>query len=131
MVITQGRRVAIRTAHHPVGSRGLCAICHQQLPCDAIQLLNELESVEAQAREHFHETSQLRRRNGEMEALMRRAIHEPQHGDKGAVVMAAVDTDNVILLSIVAAVSAFLGYQLRSLVGRIRRRRQARRRWHR
>jgi hypothetical protein len=76
MVITQGRRVAIRAAHVPTGGRGLCAVCHQRLPCDAIQLIDELEAVEAAARNQHAQLSEFRRRNAEVEVQMRRAVHE-------------------------------------------------------
>jgi phage shock protein A len=45
-------------------------------PCDAIELLNDLERLEATARRQHEQVAVLRRRVDELEARIRRAIRE-------------------------------------------------------
>jgi hypothetical protein len=69
-------RDAIRRAHRPVGTRRRYAVDSEAYPCAAIQLLDDLEAVEAAARTQFEEAAALRRRVEELEAKIRRAVGE-------------------------------------------------------
>lgn len=51
-MISETRREHLRRIHRST-PEGVCAIQQESYPCDAIQLLDELESVEAGARTSF------------------------------------------------------------------------------
>ena len=56
-MISETRREHLRRIHRP-GPEGACAIQQEAYPCDAIQLLDELEQVEAAARGMFDQVRQ-------------------------------------------------------------------------
>jgi hypothetical protein len=80
-MIGQAKREDIRRTHRPVGKGGVCTTCAETFPCAAIQLLDELEQVEAAARGMFDQVRQerarqiteLRVRISELEAKIGRA----------------------------------------------------------
>jgi hypothetical protein len=53
-----------------------CAVRDEPYPCDAINLLEALEEVEAAARTQFQKIADLKRRNAELEDKIRRAIED-------------------------------------------------------
>jgi len=63
-VISETRREYLRRIHRP-GPEGVCAIQQEAYPCDAIQLLDELEQVEAAARASFDQIRQEKARETE------------------------------------------------------------------
>lgn len=52
-MISETRREHLRRIHRPTGTEDQCAVAMEPYPCDAIQLLDELEQVEAVARTSF------------------------------------------------------------------------------
>jgi hypothetical protein len=71
-VVSQRDRQRIRRAHRPYGAERLCYGCGQHYPCDCIRLLNDLEEVEAVARN----SAELGRSVLQLEEKIRRAVRE-------------------------------------------------------
>ena len=61
-------RDALRRAHRAVGPKRQCAVDGEAYPCAAIELLDDLEAVEAAARTQSEEAAALRRRVAELVA---------------------------------------------------------------
>jgi hypothetical protein len=82
-MIGQAKRDAIRREHRPLDD-GRCAVRLEAYPCDAVELLNDLEAVEADARTEFErfraqrndELLALTARNAELEAKILRAVRD-------------------------------------------------------
>ena len=82
-MISEVRRDEIRRTHRanwPAVRPTRCTGCFQNFPCDAIQLLDDLEQVEAAARTARSEQQQklldLQARNNELEAKIMRAVRD-------------------------------------------------------
>jgi hypothetical protein len=69
-------RDAIRRVHRPGAADSICTGCFEAYPCAAIELLDDLEKVEAVARTQYEQAAALGRRVEELEAKMRRAVRE-------------------------------------------------------